>query len=64
MPKDTYLNRYSLIIKRLQRGAATYEQIVKYLENESEIKGKNYSISKRTLQRDIKDIFFLNLILK
>jgi proteasome accessory factor B len=57
MPKDTYLYRYSLILKRLERSPASYKQIKEYLERESDIKGKNYSISLRSLQRDIKDIY-------
>jgi predicted DNA-binding transcriptional regulator YafY len=56
MAKDTYLYRYSLILKRLEKASATFEQIKKYLEIESEIKGKNYSVSLRSFQRDIKDI--------
>lgn len=57
MPKETFISRFSLIIKRLEKGPATYEQIVRFLEDESDISDKNYSISKRTLQRDIKDIY-------
>ncbi len=57
MPKETFISRFSLIIKRLERGPATYDQIVKYLEDESAIQGREFSISLRTLQRDIKDIY-------
>ncbi len=57
MPKETYISRFSLIIKRLERGPATYEQIAKYLEDESSIQDKDFNISLRTLQRDIKDIY-------
>ena len=57
MSKEIFIARFSLIIRRLERGPATYEQIAQYLENESTIQDKNFSISKRTLQRDIKDIY-------
>lgn len=57
MPKQTFLSRFSLIIKRLERSPATFEQIVKYLEEESSIQDKDFAISRRTLQRDIKDIY-------
>jgi proteasome accessory factor B len=56
VPKQTYIQRYSLILKRLEKGPATFEQISRYLEDESEFHGENYVISQRTLQRDIKDI--------
>ena len=57
MSKETYLPRFSLIIKRLEKSAATYKQIHDYLQRESEIHGYDYSISLRTFQRDIKDIY-------
>jgi len=57
MPKETYISRFSLIIKRLERGPATYEQIARYLQDESAIQDKDFNISLRTLQRDIKDIY-------
>ena len=57
MSKETYLIRYSLIIKRLERGPASFEELEKYLQNESNIHDKDLNISRRTLQRDIKDIY-------
>ena len=57
MPKETYLARYSLIIKRLEKGPATFDQLVQFLETESNIHDKDFIISKRTLQRDFKDIY-------
>ena len=59
MGKNIYLTRYSLIIKRLEKGAATYEQINEYLQKESELQQLDYTVSLRTLQRDIKDIYSL-----
>ncbi len=57
MPKQTFLSRYSLIIKRLEKGPATFDEIERFLEKESEYQDKQFSISKRTFQRDIKDIY-------
>lgn len=57
MPKEIFISRFSLIIKRLERGPATYEQIARYLQYESAIQEKDFNISLRTLQRDIKDIY-------
>jgi proteasome accessory factor B len=57
MPKETFISRFSLILRRLEKGPATYEQIARYLEDESAIQDKDFSISRRTLQRDIRDIY-------
>jgi hypothetical protein len=37
MPKEIFISRFSLIIKRLEKGPATYEQIAKYLDDASVI---------------------------
>lgn len=58
MPKEIFLPRLLLIINRLERGPASFEQILKSLDDESSIQDRNFSISRRTLQRDIKDISF------
>jgi proteasome accessory factor B len=57
MSKLTFLLRYTLIIRRLEKGAATWDQISEYLQRESELRGVNYDISKRTFQREITEIF-------
>lgn len=57
MPKDTFISRFALIIKCLEKGPATFEEIGNYLERESDIHDKNFTISIRTFQRDIKDIY-------
>jgi predicted DNA-binding transcriptional regulator YafY len=57
MSKETYIIRYSLIIKRLERGPADFEELEQFLQNESNIQDKDLNISRRTLQRDIKDIY-------
>ena len=56
MPKETFIARYSLIIKRLEKSSATFEEIANYLQQESELQDRNFEISKRTFQRDLKDI--------
>lgn len=56
MSKRESIARYSLIIKKLRRFPASYEEIAEHLEIESEIQGYNYNISKRTFQRDLNDI--------
>ena len=57
MPKENYLSRYSHIVKRLERGPATFQDIALYLEKQSEIEGIQLVISQRTFQRDIKEIY-------
>ena len=44
MSKETYFTRYSLIIKRLERGPANFEELEKYLQNESYIQDKDLNI--------------------
>ncbi len=56
MPKQTFLSRYALIIKRLEKSPATFQEIANYLEREADIQDKNFTISIRTFQRDLKDI--------
>jgi predicted DNA-binding transcriptional regulator YafY len=57
MSKQIYFTRYHLIINRLRKSPATFQEIQKYLEDASELYGKDFTITQRTLQRDIKDIF-------
>ncbi len=47
------LQRHIIIINRLRRGDASFEEIVNKLELESELQGYDLNISKRTFQRDI-----------
>jgi proteasome accessory factor B len=58
MSKQTFLSRYALIIAVLERGPATFEQINDYLKRASELEGVDYTLSLRTFQRDIKDIYY------
>lgn len=57
MPKQTFLSRYALIIKRLEKSPATFQEIANYLEREADIQDKDFTISIRTFQRDLKDIY-------
>ena len=56
MSKRESITRYSLIIKKLRKYPATFQEIADYLSIESEIQAYNFNISKRTFQRDVADI--------
>lgn len=56
MAKETFISRYILIIRRLEKGPATFRHISEYLSMASEAQDRNFDISIRTLQRDIRDI--------
>jgi len=56
MSKRESIARYSIIIKKIGKYGATYKEIMNELELESEIQGYDYRISKRTFQRDLRDI--------
>ncbi len=56
MSKREYFLRYSLILKKLQRGTASFQDICNYLLRESELLDVDLTISKRTFQRDIAEI--------
>jgi predicted DNA-binding transcriptional regulator YafY len=56
MSQKEAISRYNLIIKKLRKHPATFEEISDYLARESELEEYNFNVSKRTFQRDIKDI--------
>jgi predicted DNA-binding transcriptional regulator YafY len=56
MSKREALARYNLIINKLRRQQVSSAEILAYLDEKSVDDGYNYSISKRTLQRDIDEI--------
>jgi predicted DNA-binding transcriptional regulator YafY len=56
MSRRESLTRLNLIINRLRKRPASFEEISQYLERQSELEGYNYSISKRTFQRDLDEI--------
>lgn len=59
MSKREVISRHHLIMNKLRKRPATYEQIANYLEEESILQEYDFNISKRTFQRDIKDILSL-----
>jgi predicted DNA-binding transcriptional regulator YafY len=56
MSKRETIARYNLIINKLRRHPASFDEIMATLKAASEIHSANYVISKRTFQRDIQDI--------
>ena len=62
MSKKGYISRYLLILRKLKlKPFSSYEELKDYLENQISFlqmqdDGLNIGFSKRTLQRDIKDI--------
>lgn len=60
MSKKQFLKRYSLIINKLRKKACSFEEIQKYLADESINDEENYEISIRTFQRERKEIASLH----
>ena len=56
MSKQTAITRYLLILKKLQRGPATFEEVRFSLETAGEIRGARYATDLRTFQRDLHEI--------
>lgn len=56
MSKRESIARYNLIIKKLRKHPASFAEIADYLALESELQEYNFNVSKRTFQRDLKDI--------
>ncbi|MCX6304691.1 MAG: WYL domain-containing protein [Bacteroidetes bacterium] len=57
MAKQDYIFRYLTIIKKLRRsGEATFKEINRYLEKESEFLDRPFSVSNRTFIRDVNEI--------
>ncbi len=56
MSKRESIARYMLIIRQLRNCPASFEKILTYLNIQSELEGYDYTISKRTFQRDLNDI--------
>jgi predicted DNA-binding transcriptional regulator YafY len=56
MSKRESIARYNLIIKKLRKHHASFVEISDYLAFESELQEYNFSVSKRTFQRDLEDI--------
>ncbi len=56
MAKKQYIHRHLLIINRLKAKPATFLEIQGYLMKQQEILEEDFEISKRTFQRDLKEI--------
>jgi predicted DNA-binding transcriptional regulator YafY len=56
MSKREAITRYSLIIKKVEKHPCTFDEISDYLERESEIRDFDFTVSKRTFQRDLDEI--------
>jgi predicted DNA-binding transcriptional regulator YafY len=56
MSKRESIARYNLIIKKLRKQPATFDEISDYLSLESELQEYNFNVSKRTFKRDLDDI--------
>jgi len=56
MSKREYISRQQLIVNKLRKSPADFKAIDDYLKRQSEIQEYNFTVSKRTFQRDIEDI--------
>ncbi len=56
MSKRESLSRYNLIINRIRKSNSSLKEIKDYLSRESNFKGDNFNVSKRTIGRDLDDI--------
>lgn len=56
MSKKQFLKRYSLIINKLRKNASSFEEIQKYLAEQSINDEENYEISIRTFKERLKKL--------
>lgn len=56
MSKKQFIKRHLLIINKLKRTSCNFEELQKYLLFQSELDEEKYTLSIRTLQRDIAEI--------
>ncbi len=56
MSKRESIARYNLIIKKIRKAPATFQEISEYLKRESELQEYNFNMHIRTFQRDLIDI--------
>jgi predicted DNA-binding transcriptional regulator YafY len=56
MSKREAISRYNLIIKKLRKHPASFNEIADDLLRESELRSYDFNVSKRTFQRDLEDI--------
>lgn len=56
MSKKHYIKRHLLIINRIRKNPCSFKEIEDYLEQISYSSNENYSVSKRTFERDLLEI--------
>jgi predicted DNA-binding transcriptional regulator YafY len=56
MSKRESIARYNLIIKKIKKNPATFQEITDYLQRESELQDFTLNTTVRTFQRDLNDI--------
>lgn len=56
MAQSDSIKRHHLIIQKIRKRPLNFNDLAHYLELESELQGYNFRVSKRTFQRDIRDI--------
>jgi predicted DNA-binding transcriptional regulator YafY len=56
MSKKESINRYNIIVNYIRKRPSTFKEIQDKLALESELQDYDFNISKRTFQRDLKDI--------
>jgi predicted DNA-binding transcriptional regulator YafY len=57
MSKKQFIKRHHLIINKLRSNPCSFKDIQEYLEKYSIDEDENYAISKRTFERDVKEIW-------
>ena len=57
MAKKQYIHRHLLIINKLKSRHCSFEEIKSYLLKQQVLLDENFEISKRTFQRDLKEIY-------
>ncbi|MEZ4939203.1 MAG: WYL domain-containing protein, partial [Crocinitomicaceae bacterium] len=56
MAQSDSIKRHHLIIQKIRKRPLNFNDLAHYLELESELQGYNFRVSKRTFQRDMRDI--------
>src|SRR5690606_15418503 len=56
MSKKHYIKRHLLIINRIRKNPCSFKEIEDYLEQIANDTEENYSVSKRTFERDLSEI--------
>lgn len=56
MSKKQFIKRHLLLINKLKKSPCSFDELQKHLQYNSELDEENYTISVRTMQRDINEI--------